>query len=240
VNSARGGLKVKVNGKRVDKVRGEGVHSVIIPLGLLEEENVVELKSTTPLLPLWANKHEIGKVVLREEYMITQNRVSRDLEIKQDLESVQKAVFKFDTDCFSDDDLVVFVNEEELFRGKLCEGFEKDVIENLKEQNKITFASDGNYFIEDIKVDIGVKQESWPVYYFDVPEKKLEGLVNLRMHFNETGEKRLTVYLNGEALSIETRQMQVETAVTRYLLEGQNSIIFIPETELTLDKVELV
>ena len=62
----------------------------------------------------------------------------------------------------------------------------------------------------------------------------------MKLQFNQTGEKKLTIYLNGEALSVETRKLEFETTVNKYLEEGQNSIIFIPETELTLDKDELI
>jgi len=241
VNDASGKLKVLINGKKVAKLQGEGVHTVSLPLGLLEDSNEIILKSTTPWIPLKVNRHDIGKVVLREEYTITQNRVARELNLEEDFQVIDKAILKFDTDCFSQEDLTLFVNNQKIFSGILCEGFEKDVLEFLGDENKITFASEGNWYIEDIKLDVGVEQKTWPVYYFDVPSDKLEGgLVSLNMMFNRTGEKKLTVYLNGEALSIETYKSDFSTTVNRYLEEGQNSIIIIPETELTLEKVELI
>ncbi|MFC1685814.1 hypothetical protein ACFLZZ_02200 [Nanoarchaeota archaeon] len=242
VNSAKGALKVKVNGRNVARLRGEGLQEVLIPLKLFEKDSVIELKSSTPLLPLWANKHTIGKVSLREEYIITNNRISEDLNIKQDIGAVDRAILKFDTACFSDEDISISVNGEKVFEGKLCEGFEKDIIEYLKEEeNEITFASEGNYYIEDIVLDVDLKQKSWPVYYFDIEEERLEeGFVNLKMQFANTGEKKLTLYLNGESLAIETRDLDYETTINKYLVDGQNDLILIPETELTLDKIEIL
>jgi len=241
VNSAIGKLKVKVNGKTVDKLKGEGVHEVSLPLGLLENENTLELKSTTPIIPFIRHKHVIGKVSMREEYTITKNRVSREFNLNQDLEGIDRAILRFDTDCFYEDNLSVMINGEKIFTGVLCEGFEKDVVEYLKDENEITFASEGNYFVNKIRVDVGMKQQSWPKYYFDVSEKKIEeGSVKLKLLFRELGEKKLSVYLNGEPLSIDTRKIEFETTVTKYLNKGQNEIILIAETELALEKIELI
>lgn len=239
INDARGGLKVKVNGRKVSKLKGEGVHQVSIPLGLLKDENVVELKSATPFLPFWVNKHRIGKVSLREEYKITNNRDSRQVNIDQNLEIVDRAVLRFNTNCFSDENLSVMVNGKEIFDGRLCNGFEKDVIDFLKEENEIVFTSEGNYVIEDLSVDIGVKQDSWLTYYFDVDKDRLDKLVNIKLWFDKSGKKALTLYLNGDALSIETVKPEFETTITKYLKEGQNSLILIPETELILNNLEI-
>lgn len=239
INDARGGLKVKINGRKVSKLKGEGVHQVSIPLGLLKDKNVVELKSTTPFLPLWVNKHRIGKVSLREEYKITNNRDSRVVEIDQNLDLVNRAILRFNTNCFSDANLSVAVNGEEIFDGRLCNGFEKNIIDLLEEKNDIVFTSEGNYVLEDLSVDIGVKQNSWLTYYFDVPENKLDKLVNLKLWFDKSGKKALTLYLNGDALSVDTVKLEFETTITKYLREGQNSLILIPETELFLKNIEI-
>lgn len=241
VNDAFGGLKIKVNGKKITKVRGEGVHVVSLPLKILEDENTLELKSAIPLLPFYITKHDIGKVSLREEYTITQNRVSREIPLEYNLDVVQQAVLRFDTNCFTEEELTVFVNEEKIFDGRICNGFQKDIIDFLEDDNNtITFATEGNYYIEDIKIDIGVKQRTWPTYYFDVPQSKLdEGIILMKLKFPNVGEKKLTIYLNGEALSIDTMKTDFETAINKYLVEGQNSIILIPETEFVLESIIL-
>lgn len=246
VNSARGSLKIYVNGKNVARVRGEGeVKEVSIPIGILKKEgNSLEIVSSNPWLPIYSNKHSIGKVSLREEYTITHNEFTDGFNLKRRVSEVDRALLKFGTDCLSDSNLLVQINKKELIDGKLCEGFERDVSPYLVEgQNNITFFSDGNYVIKDVRVDVAFEQKEWPVYYFNVPQKRLDDLVTLKLTFGDAGEKKLTLIFNDHPpISVETKRAEWSTTITKYLVEGQNSVMIIPvlpEEGLTLSKIEL-
>lgn len=240
VNEAEGKLKVKVNRKRIATLKGDGLHEVSVPLGILKDENIIELKSSTPLVPLTTNRYSLGKVVLREDYTITHNRIVRDLNLNEDIEDIERAILRFETDCFAEENLSVSINGVKLIDDRLCVGFEKDISEFLEDENEITFASEGNYFIGKLKLDVDTKQKAWTTNYFNIGKNRLDNLVNLKLMFNETGEKRLTIYLNKEPLSVETRKFEFETTVNKFLVEGQNSMILIPENEFILDKIELL
>jgi len=239
VSESKGKLKVKVNGRKIGVIKGEGLHNLSLPLGILEKDNTLELKAGIPLLPWSSERSRITKVLLREEYVITQNRVTETIELKQDIGEVRDAILRFETDCFSDESLVVSINEKKVIEGKICVGFEKDVKEFLNKSNDITFSSEGNYFIDNIRLDLRMKEKEWPTYYFSISEEQLESSVMLNLKFNETGMKKLTVYANGEAFSIETAKLEWKTTLNRYLKEGTNELMFIPETKIALESIEI-
>ena len=72
-----------------------------------------------------------------------------------------------------------------------------------------------------------------------MPAGRLKSSMNLELDFENTGLKQLTVYLNDKPLSIETRKNEWKSTVNKYLVEGQNSLIIIPATEMTLTQISL-
>lgn len=241
VNSGKGSLNVIVNGRTVSTVRGEGVKEVAVPLGMLKNKNTLKLAASVPLMPWNKNSYSIGKVVIREAYTKTHNRVFYSFELKQDPHEVTEALLNFDTECFSDDNLTVMLNGETVAEGKICFGFKKDVKKYLKTDNTFTFSSDGNYIVKNIYVDVSMKGAIWPTYYFEMPGARLQSKapIMLKLYFNETGKKDLSVYINGEPISAETNKLEWKTTINKFLVEGQNSMMFIPKTEVILDKAEV-
>ena len=107
--------------------------------------------------------------------------------------------------------------------------------------NTIDLMTDGNYFIRDAYIDVSVKENVWPTYYFDVPSSRLNSnkLIMLLLNFNGNGNKALSVYINGVSISAETNKLTWQTAINKFLVEGQNSIMFIPKTEVTINSAEV-
>ena len=137
------------------------------------------------------------------------------------------------------------MNSKRVIEEKFCVGFEGDILKYLDQkggENEITLSSEGNYLIRNIRLDIGVKQQSWPAYYFNVPSDKIGSLTYLKLTFggDPGAERKLTIYLNGneKVLSVDTKKKDWKTVVTG-LKEGQNSLMVIPETEVILEKIEL-
>ena len=246
VNSARGKVKVKLNGHIIERLTGEGTHIVSLPLSKLKSANGIELKSSNPLLPFYYNKHLVGGAFLRQEYTITQSRVGQTVNITQNPKEISRAILKFDTECLSDENLTLIVNSKRVIENKFCAGFEGDISKYLGQKggfDEITLSSSGNYLIRNVRLDVGVKQKVWPTYYFSIPEERLEELTYLKIIFGEKSdaERKLTLYLNGNSkvLSVDTRRDEWQTVITNYLKEGQNSIMIIPETKVELRKIEL-
>ena len=234
----KGSLKAKINGKTVATVEGMGHHSITIPSSELNKINVLELYPYTPFFPWSVNKVDIEKLFYEESYTITQEKTSVPLDLKEDPKNIDEAILTFKSDCFfGDSNLSIIINNTEIFNNVVCTGFSKDIKPMLSKSTNITFFSKGNYFIYQMKVDVKLKQENWPTYYFDLFEKGKKHL--MKINFAELGSKELTVYFNGKPIAINTSEKEWQTDVTNYISEGQNKIVVIPVKTVNIESVEV-
>lgn len=219
--------KVKVNGETVKTIEGIGQHVITIPSPSLQKSNTLEIYPKTPFFPWNMNRVKIGKVIYEESYTVTQEKVNQKLDIKEDLNDVKKAVLKFKSNCFlKDSNLSIMINNTEIENSIICKDYSKDITSYLSKSSTISFFSKGNYLLYNIRVELELKQETWPTYYFDMIEERKYNLLKLR--FAEAGQKKLTVYINEKSFAIETSDMEWQKDVTEYLHVGQNKIVVIP------------
>jgi hypothetical protein len=62
----------------------------------------------------------------------------------------------------------------------------------------------------------------------------------LNLNFESTEEKEFEVYINGEALEVQTNNLEYNTRINDYLKRGSNSITIIPRTSVKVKTIELV
>jgi hypothetical protein len=101
----------------------------------------------------------------------------------------------------------------------------------------LTFASEGNYVIDKAILNVRMQERTWPTYYFYA--YNVSKPITLRLGFEGTGMKKLTAYINGKALSVETSKKEWNTEINRYLQEGTNSVLLIPEKTINVTKLEV-
>ncbi len=241
IGSGKGSLNVIVNGNTIARVSGDGVKQIPIPLKILKENNELKLASTVPFMPWSTTSYSISKVVLRESYTKTTNKFSYNVELKQDVHEIEKALIDFNSQCFSDESLTVTLNGNKIVDDRICNGFKRDIKSYLRMNNTLVFMTDGNYFINDAYVDVTTKDRIWPTYYFDVPAGNLKSgkQTMLTLDFNGTGNKELSIYINGDSISAATNKLEWKTTIGKFLVEGQNSIMFVPKTEVTISSAEV-
>ena len=241
VNHAEGSLKVYVNGEFAGKVYGEGVHTLDLNAGILKELNELKVVPTIPIIPFFLNNYDIGKITLKEEYVITNNRVSLPFSITENPKDIRDVRLSFRTRCVTEQNLTAFIGKEKVAEDKFCRGFVGDVTDEIIKVNftgNLTFASEGNYIVNEISLDVRMSEKTWPTYNFYFEKSDIP--VVLKLRFNETGMKRLTAYVNGKALSIETARREWTTEINRYLKEEDtNSILIIPEETVIVSGLEV-
>ena len=101
VNKASGKLKVYVNNVKVGTVEGEGMQSISLNAKMLNETNTIKIVPTCPILPFFKNSYEVAKIILKESYTVTNNKVSVPFMIKEDPEDILDITFSFRTRCFT-------------------------------------------------------------------------------------------------------------------------------------------
>jgi len=230
--------KLKVNGETVAVLETAGQHIVPIPSKNLQKSNIIEIYPSTPFFPWNVNKLNIGKVIYEETYTLTQEKVTHQVNIKESLKDIASAALLFKSTCFyNDTNLSITINKTEIVNGIICGDFEKDISSHLKEINNISFFSKGNYFLYHARLELKLKQETWPTYYFDLLEKKNIHILSLNLP--DSGEKKFAVYINEKSFAIETSDNSWGTEITDYLKVGQNKIVIIPAKTVNISGLEI-
>jgi hypothetical protein len=238
-------LGVVLNGRTVARVIGTGVHVVELPESRIKHSNTLKLVASTPFTPGKINKFRIGSLILKTKYSLTQPEIGRSFVIEQDAYDISSAILKFDADCYSTDALQVKINGKQIVNEKICTAYSNDVKNFLSRENSITFSSDGNYFIDNIKLNVKFKQRDYTTYYFAIDKENYdkidEGkvLAMLSLRFPDTEHKEITIYVNGNPIKIDTEKVDYKTSIGRLLLKGQNSIKIVPETTVSLGQIEV-
>jgi hypothetical protein len=228
--------KVKINGETIQVVKGVGQHIITIPSMSLQKSNVIEIYPTVPFFPWNVNKLNVGKVIYEESYTVTQEKVTHSVNIKEEVNDIKKATLSFRSNCFmKDSNLTIILNNTEIVNDVVCKDLSVDVTSILKKSMNISFFSKGNYLIYNIRLKLELKQETWPTYYFDLLEERKYNV--LKVKFAETGQKKLTVYLNEKSFAIETSDMEWQTDVTNYLVIGQNKLVIIPSQTVNIQDI---
>lgn len=240
-----GALSVIVNGKTAGRVIGTGIHTIEIPSSIIKNKNILKLVASPPLLPGQTNRFKISSIILKQIYTLTQPEIKRNFMIEQDVGDVGSALLTFDADCYSTEPLIIELNNKTVINEKICGSYTNNVWSALESSNDVTFRTEGNYYIHDIKLKVKFKQRDYVSYYFTIGRddyQKIEDgvvLAMLRLRFPDGSNKRITVYINGNPINVDTNKIEYKTAVGKLLMKGQNSIKIVPETSVNVGQIDI-
>ena len=244
ISESKGWLGVYFNGRKVGTAMDAGTFVFSVPKDKIKALNTVTLKSLIPVLPWVVNEHRIAKVAVKEIYDATQGPYVRNFTVDQNLSQITNAKLKFDSICFTQDSLTVKLNNEKIFEGVLCTGFEKNV--NLtKNENILEISSPGSYFISDISLQLEMEKKEYPVYYFNIKKDILDkiherkGIMMLKLGFDSTESKNFTIYVNGIAVDGESKEMDWKTAINDLIVEGQNWARIVPHETMKVNSLNI-
>jgi len=243
VSEAEGKLKVTITPRASYVVEGKGIKDITIPSTMLDELNIVRLSVSTPLTPFQTNYYEIEKVVIKEVYSLTNNIIEREIEMKQNLSELKESNLFFRADCLTKERLSVSLNDDIIKKETICGEALFNITDSVAEKNKLVFSSDGNYIIDTIKIDLKFEKKEYPTYYFNIEEYQAveqgTALAMLKLEFDSSEEKEISVYINKKPLEIETNKLEYKTRINDYLIEGQNSIQIIPRKEVKIKSLKV-
>ncbi len=241
-----GALSIVINGKTAGRVIGTGIHTVEVPPALIKHNNILGLIASPPLIPGNTNSFKINSIILKQVYTLTQPEITRNFVMEQDVGDVSSALLSFDADCYSTEPLIIQLNNKTIINEKICGRYPgNDVRSALERSNEIRFETEGNYYIHDAKLKVKFKQRDYISYYFTIGKDEYakidDGLVlvMLKLRFPDTSNKRVTIYLNGNPVSIDTSKVEYKTAIGKLLTKGQNSVKIVPETSVDLGQLDI-
>lgn len=244
VSEAKGNLYVYLNGEKISSVSGEGAQIIDIPVSKMKAENYIGLKVSKPLIG--ENYYKFSFIKIKESYTISQNSLTRDFELEQELKDVKAVELNFEAECLTQNYLAIALNGKSIFSEKVCGERTVDLGELTDKYNKITFSSSGNYFLHDAEVKVSLYKEDYPIYYFTISNEDKRDLENgekdarLFLSFHDDEWKKIIVYINEKKHEVYTKQVEYEFPIGSYFKTGVNSIrLWSEQTGIQVDRLKL-
>src|SRR3989344_1770293 len=190
-----------------------------------------------------------------------------DMKFKIKPEEEIKSLKLFFNSISSKGPLVIYLNEQIVFKGKvskedipleipvsdlnneniICDAsqqnihVQKDYFKNT--ENTLTFEIDrSNYVIEQIEISVDSDKEKSPTYFFDIDKEDLDNQIMLRLNLipNEEDERSTsTLLINSNIVTLDTNKKEFTKDISSLLKEDENFIKIIPKNEFEIISLEI-
>jgi len=160
----------------------------------------------------------------------------------EELRNMEKVRVRFVPECDPREIglLELLINDNVvLSKSPLCGEVEQVefLADNLKiGENELTFASRrGSYVIDQIQVHFKLREADYPIYFFEMKKRTLEGLkdndhvgVIAELQFASPGQKNVALIVNGHSIAIDTKEIEYDINIESYVQAGTNSVKLVP------------
>lgn len=267
-------LTISLNGRHVYErpIRERTPAPIVLPVEYLNQgENTLEIKTSDSGIAFWRpNTYVLHNVLISGDIVDSTGAVSEQtFSLQQsELDEMEEARLSFVPECNPDNAgrLLVQLNSRwvsdpvrnetiqvpnVLYNGFVDCGvmFRSDVPKEFLKtgENKVLFASQGGQYVVDrISMDVKLKQQDYPVYYFNLPRQMYDvldaGTNQLRMTMTFTDYRNVKsgeIVINGFVQSFSTPDYVYQAAIDPGILTpGPNTVQVIPHID-RLDIAEL-
>jgi len=114
-------------------------------------------------------------------------------------------------------------------------------------QNVLVFSAEkGSYLVDQIKIKITLKEETVPIYYFDLTQEQFDGIqnetekLNLTIKFvDDDKNKEAEIMVNGHTTALDTYDAAYTKIIPRLWIESKKNNYITITPKSTMDIVEL-
>jgi hypothetical protein len=254
VKEGNGGLIVNVNGQKIFDSGVSGIGSIVIPAHILKEDNVIILKSSSVGANIFGkNCYTLTDIKARIKYELVNAEEKRTVILGAGETGDGKLdYFLYCKEANDGDRLRVFVNEKVVSDSVVsCISGERNIEINRKDllegkENEINFVIEGgNFLLNDIKLEVESETPGYVEYKFPITEKEYKEVYGeridavLKMEFSGDLERKATITVNGNEISLDTDEISYEKDITRFIKEGNNYIRITPKREFIIDSLDI-
>ncbi len=250
INQGSGTLKININPKvelliKEDDLMKDMPIQMHISSENLENMNILRLSVSNPLTPFQKNEYSIEKIIVKEVYRLTDDNIRENIKIKEDMNKLEEAYLYYNPHCLTNEKLSITLNGKEIKKEVLCRDELINITKDIEGDNELIFSTKGNYFISHAKLHLKFEKVNNTKFYFDVKDKEYVGikkgiaLVFLNMNFESTEAKKIDVYINNKLLTINTKDINYETAINKYIENGKNVIELASRTDTKVNLLKI-
>ncbi len=183
---ASGRLTILLNGKQLVEKSFEPKtsHFLSLPTDQLKRTNRLTFKTTSPGWQFWkVNEFQLKDIQIVGDVLDDSNAESTQVFIltEEEYDNMERATFRYFVDCTPNEvgKLSIEMNGDLIFNSLgdcgVTNTIELDPKNLYEGENEITFSTEkGIYLVDDITVRTYMEEDSFPIYYFNIPEKYFE------------------------------------------------------------------
>jgi len=258
VEKSKGRAIILLNGKEV--FNGHLDEGFISPIELdttyLNSENEVRILASGIGWDFWnKNYYELRnvKLIAATKDLENQKAYSTVILSGQEVESFDSGVLRFVTECTGPDigTLKVFLNGHLLSSKKpTCRSY--DILSFTEDQlvkgrNELAFElSGGTVYLTNLELQTSLKEPKWPIYFFEINETIWEDYEDEKIDFwfrmkfiDGDDDKQAQLNINDRKFFIDTDEEEYEKKINSYVIEDDNYIKLIPETDLDISYIRV-
>ncbi|HLD15510.1 MAG TPA: hypothetical protein VJB94_02935 [Candidatus Nanoarchaeia archaeon] len=258
ISDGSGKLRIKLNGAEIFNSRITNSDlPIILPKPYLRKNNVLVFEAENPSWKfLTSNYYQLQDLRLFVKYNVENKREKRNFVLSEaEYKNIEGATVFYFVNCLKVKEtgtFTIFLNGRMVSqRLVVCDagevGDDIDMTYLLQGSNTLEFQIDkGQYVVEQLLLEKRVSQKNYPNYFFSAQREDIidleDGLLfgTLELKFSDDGYKKsATILVNGVRIYMETYAPDFIYDISDYLIEGQNFLKIIPNTEFEIEDMEV-
>lgn len=252
---SEGNLVITLNEAEVFAGKTEGLQTVVLPKNLLQEINSLGFKVSSPGINVFKkNEYILKDVKVRQSFEVINTKERRTFVLSAAEKGNGKlSYFLFCNNAAESSRLRIFLNKEEISDELItCGSADKEVDINAADleegTNELIFEIDnGDYLIKDIELRVKTSDGGAAKYKFAVSGATFDKIdidnrkVELNIRFDDDDKKKFVYEINNNEFSVDIEDDEFKAEdVGEFIEEGNNIFKITPQSEFTVDKLELI
>ena len=250
----QGILVIKINGETVYEydLSSVNVQPITIEKTQLQEDNVISFEVSGVGMKFWStNEYSLEEVKVIGDVTDTTRQKSKNIFTlsSAEFQNLDDASIRFIPYCSDQSEvgiLDLLINNRVVYSAvPVCDDpvdqtFSTDILD--EGQNDIVFISHkGSYSVEQIKINLPLKDSKTVSYYFELNESTYDDVINgtldsmLKIEFVDNDEeKKGEVSVNGhrKTFELDDDEYEYEKNINNWLEEGNNYLEIMPKSDL--------
>lgn len=253
----KGILTAKLNNEIVYEFESPKANIIVeLKKNLLKNENTIEFSVSSVGYRFWTtNEYSLDDIKIVGDITDASRQESQNIiELSEaEFNNLEKTTLRFVPFCknvLNLGTLEISVNNRKVYSAvPVCDDrAEVPILSALNEgQNRIVFkTSSGSYSIEQIKVDLELKEPRVLTFFFEIAPEQIKDIVDKKKNANLTVEfvdddknKRAELSLNGHTIGIDQTKPIFTKLVSDKVREGNNFIELRPKTTLKIVNIKV-